>query len=384
MDLKQIRKHLFWIVMGAGALLLLVLYLTMYSSRAAYVDRLKRDVTANQGIFTEFLGSPVGRPDLRAWEDYRRKLDRSVEQTVDFYVKQDREFERWFPALGTPPENVPNPGTFINTHKDEQEKLDRLLRPDASEEPWNSGWVRINQEYLVHVERNPRGKGLEDVHRFMRDVQKMYWIRKRFARCLEPMLAKDRERPKDERMVRVETISWLRPITERFPPPQDFPVTSSRDFAEGREEWPGLPKNIHLRGFVLPRELGTSYTFRAKFRMALEDLPRFMSRFLAYDPFPDDPDPAMLIELIGLSVRTVETNEFSRKVTVREQDPPEKQEAELEKVRRTLRPKPVEVRIVARVLDPDAERFKKFLAEARKGPGSEGDEAAGPDVPEEH
>jgi hypothetical protein len=92
----------------------------------------------------------------------------------------------------------------------------------------------------------------------------------------------------------------------------------------------------------------------------LDHLPTFLSGFLTLRAH----DPPMHVEPMVLLFKSIEAGPLARKVSVRISDTDKKKMAAVVAARQALKPGPVRVWLVVRILDPDMEKVRKFQMEA--------------------
>jgi len=357
MDIRKLKKQAFWIALGVSVAGLLGVYGLMVMPRSGKIDTLSRDI---QSITTQ-LGSvendPVGQPDIAAIIAYGRELGVKLFDTVGFFSRADESFETWFSdfqALGQ--EAYPEPGAFMAKYIDSERAVDAALNLGGLESPEYSGWRENISQYPIFLGTS---KGRDAVNGMMKDLQKMHWIRSRFAKALAFAIQADSGLPADEKMVKVKKLLWVRDVYDRWGhPPGSSPIHGhTRGF-------PGLYERPE--DFQLPGGLGSSFTFCAEFTASLADLPKVIRDFVSFEPRPGE--PAMLVELMGITVRTDDEAPYEKSIAIESTSPPEQKAARIDEERRKLRPRSVRVLLSTRIFDPNGKRLQelKGLAEKHK------------------
>jgi hypothetical protein len=333
----SVGKQLFWGGMGASALGLILILVTVLLPRNRRLNEIRGKVGTGVESFSEAVEDQEipGRPDIGSWEHRRRELEEALNGSVRLIESGDVGFEGWFEELGVAPDGTPNGGDFLTWHGRKQEEIDRAL--GWADEPDPKGWLQPGIEWL-NKRKDPLGA--------MKDLQKMFWIRRRFAGCLEPMLAVERGWPEAKRRVRVRHLSWRHDIYRRHGPPKRWQRPAQHPF----------PFDPGIARYRLPEGLGRCYILRAEFDVMLRDLPSFLSAFLTLKAH----DPPMHVEPTLLMFKSIEAAPLARKVSVRVGDTDEKRMADIEAARRALKPGPIRVWMMARILDPDMEMIRKF------------------------
>jgi hypothetical protein len=356
MNVRELKKQAFWIGLGVAGIVLIVLVVMMVMPRSTKIENLSKSIRrlSTELRLAKDRGDVPGNPDVAKWGAEKKKLKGYLDETVGFFEKEDVKFEQWFEDLGVTPEGTPNGGDFLVSHLGRQGLIDESLAWSREHDSTKDrGYIHPTIEWL-----NGRTNALAA----MKDMQKMFWIRKRFADSLEPMLAKERSLPEEQRRTVVTQLAWMRDLYQRHGRP-----TGDRGY-RGADDWrqqkyPGVPVR-GPQGYVLPEKMGRCFVFMAKFEIMLSDMPVFLRSFLSFS----GQEPSMFIDLMGLRVMPFEDAEYLKRVPVRKQDTPAQQQATLDKERDKLIPNPVRVWIAVRIMDPDVAAIRTFHEGAMKPP----------------
>jgi hypothetical protein len=341
MNAANLKANLFWVVCGALALVLVLLYMFLLKPKQEEFDKTLANIKGGQRKLQtvlnpeapELKGVPVGDPDIQRWNAHRQELIKKLEQVVKFYVDHDGSFEEWLPELSVKPGEVPNPGTFLSEWKTAINKVNEAAR--ISDEA-DSGlrWETITDADL--------SKPAKD--RLMKDLMKSFWIRQRVWESLRKIA--DREKAAGKRQTQILEVAWVQSVYSKpeygLTPPPEFPPDRNTP-----SKYPGLSLT---REFSFPGELGRTMTFGAELRIRLSDLPVFLSALL--DP---NAKPAVFVELLGVRIEPDGVNEFSRTVPV----PSDNQDAAMEEHEKKQEPQFIRAVVTARILDFDRAKLEE-------------------------
>lgn len=358
MDLRKLKKQAFWIALGIAGVGLLGVYALMVMPRSGKVVSLTRDIQSISTQLGAVENDPVGQPDIASVVSYGKELGGKLADTIGFFAKADSSFETWFTdfqSLGQ--EAFPEPGAFMSRYIDSERAIDASMSLGALEIPEHSGWREKEiSSYPIWL---GGAKGREAVNGAMKDLQKMHWIRSRFAKALAFAIQADSGLPADERAVRVKKFLWVRDVYDRWGHPPGSQPTHGHT-----RGFPGLYER--QEDFQLPGGLGTSFTFCADFTANLADLPKVVRDFVSFEPRQGE--PAMLVELLGIRVRTEEAATYEKSVPVDSTLTPEQKIERIAEERRKLRPRPVRVLLSSRIFDLNGKRLQelKELGEKNK------------------
>src|ERR1051325_8048614 len=126
-DMKKIKLSPFWLAVIAAFAVLLFGLFPMVMTKAAGVDKKRREV---KRVSDDVKGAREGTPskaDIESWNKYRADVGRAYEEVTRFYASSDKYLEHWFPGILVGAEGNPSRDTFMAKYRDEGEKLERSL-----------------------------------------------------------------------------------------------------------------------------------------------------------------------------------------------------------------------------------------------------------------
>jgi hypothetical protein len=345
MNPRQLKKQAFWIALGAAVALLGALFALLIVPRQAEI---KKSTAAIQSLTTQLMqasSDPVGHPDVAAWETYQKELAQKLADTVAFYRKTDERLEEWLPDFGIRSAETPDSGQFLAKYQDTEIALDNRL-PWADETTQDDkGWRDVKARYFQELAEK---RGAQAVAGAMRDMQKIHWIRSRFAKSLMPTIQAEAQLPTGQRSLRIRRIVFVRDVYDRWGAPSGVALRAGH-----MRGFPGVPERVE--DFQLPGGLGSCITFCAEFTVSLAELPKILRDLLSYEP--KEGERSMLVELLGVRAKPEDTAPFERSIDVPAHHTPEQKAQAAEDARASQRPLPVRVFLGARVFDFDGAKL---------------------------
>lgn len=356
MNVQKLKQNMFWVVMAGLGVILVAVFALMAWPAMGKASKLEGSLRSQRANLEQKVGQipPVpSREDINNWQKYRQALRERAEHTIDFYNKADTALEKWLDDQ----QQAPDVYAFNSWYDQRRKDMDAALpNPKDVEEPAPAYlWEVLNVTEIEQKIPNPQQR-----QELMRAVMKRYWIRKKLENAMAPIKASIQELSE---VIFLEDIftryqmqappKWKKLSGGQMSPYAGVPFEMEYTVASGYKDQSGQ-KDIPLANTV---------TFGISLKMKNSDVPTLISNLLS-----PSVQPTILIEIVGLTIETVDQNTFEEEIPVPETEQQDKRDEMIRKKYETILARPVQVRITGRVLDVDAAVLQRKLEDIRKGP----------------
>lgn len=230
----------------------------------------------------------AGPRDVQAWRDHREGMEKKIVEIARFYAALSGDLEEWL-DVEKDPSGVPLLGPFFARLQTEQAALHQAVQVRSDSPAEGFCWEKVDSADLTQA-----GIRAETVPQILKDLQKMFWVRKRLAASLQEAARGNRE------SVVLEEVRWFKPITARR---YGLVLGQGREPPLGEAEMLKIytPQANQREEVVFPGGLGKTITFGATLRMPLREVPSLLSSLLARDP-PTRDAPRLPLEIVSLRI----------------------------------------------------------------------------------